>query len=51
MRVAISSLKDIEPGRYRLFVAPSGYVDQEYGQRTPQTSAAILALTAGQHFA
>ena len=28
-------LKDIEPGRYRLFVARNGYVDQEYAQRTP----------------
>jgi protocatechuate 3,4-dioxygenase beta subunit len=42
-------LKDIEPGRYRLFAARNGYVDQEYGQRTPEASGAILTLTAGQH--
>jgi protocatechuate 3,4-dioxygenase beta subunit len=42
-------LKDIEPGRYRLFVARNGYVDQEYAQRTPHASGAILTLTAGQH--
>ena len=42
-------LRDIEPGRYRLFATRNGYVDQEYGQRAPRGSGTILTLGAGQH--
>lgn len=42
-------LKDIKPGRYRLWVERSGYVPREYGERKHNTSGAILALEPGQH--
>jgi hypothetical protein len=41
-------LKDIEPARYRLFVARNGYVRQEYGQPKPRHPGTILALAPGQ---
>ena len=41
-------LKGIDPGRYRLKVARTGFVTQEYGQRTPNDPGAILTLRAGQ---
>ena len=39
------TLKDIEPGRYRLSVERNGYVRQEYGQRgsSPMVPAAVIA--------
>jgi hypothetical protein len=41
-------LKGIDPGRYRLKVARTGFVTQEYGQRTPNDPGAVLTLSAGQ---
>jgi Carboxypeptidase regulatory-like domain len=41
-------LKGIDPGRYRLKVARTGFVTQEYGQRTPNDPGAVLTLRAGQ---
>ena len=42
-------IKNIEPGRYRLYASRNGYVNQEYGQRATRGSGTILTLTAGQH--
>lgn len=41
-------LKDIEPGRYRLWAARAGSVRQEYGQPKPNRPGIILALAPGQ---
>ncbi len=41
-------IKNIDPGRYYLFVTRNGYVRGEYGQRTPDGRGAILALAPGQ---
>lgn len=41
-------LKDIEPGRYMLFVDRNGYIRQGYGQRGAERSGTTLALAAGQ---
>ncbi len=42
------TLKDIEPGRYRLWVERDGYVRQEYGQRSSNRPGSVLSLEAGQ---
>jgi len=42
------TLKDVERGRYRLTVSRSGFVDQEYGQKTPNDPGSILTLAPGQ---
>src|SRR6266849_6318615 len=42
------TLKDIEPGRYRLWVERDGYVRQEYGQRSSSRPGSILSLERGQ---
>ncbi len=42
------TLKDIEPGRYRLSAARNGYVGQLYGQRRPDGPATTLSLAPGQ---
>ena len=39
------ALKDIEPGRYQLWVERNGYVRQEYGQRNPDRSGTYSATT------
>jgi protocatechuate 3,4-dioxygenase beta subunit len=41
------AIPGIEPGRYRLTVLRSGYVTQEYGQKTPNRPGAVLALDPG----
>jgi hypothetical protein len=41
-------LKGIEPGRYRLKVSRTGFVAQEYGQRTPNDPGAEIRLSPGQ---
>lgn len=38
---------EVEPGSFRLYVQLDGYVRQEYGQRTLQTSGTPLTLNAG----
>ncbi len=43
------AFRDIEPGRYRLFVERNGFVRQEYGQRRPNRTGVILTLERGQH--
>ncbi len=43
-------LKDIGPGRYRLWVERNGYVRQEYGQRAANRPGIILTLQTGQYF-
>jgi len=40
-------LKGIDPGRYRLKVVRTGFVTQEYGQKTPNDPGAVLTLSAG----
>lgn len=41
-------LKDIEPGRYQLWVERNGYVRQEYGQPNPNRPGTALTLQKGQ---
>ena len=41
-------LKGIEPGRYRLKVSHTGFVTQEYGQKTPNDPGAEIRLAPGQ---
>ncbi len=41
-------LKGIDPGRYRLKVSRTGFVTQEYGQRTPNDPGAEIRLSPGQ---
>lgn len=42
-------LKGIEPGRYRLKVSRTGFVTQEYGQKTPNDPGAEIRLSPGQN--
>ena len=44
-------IHNIEPGRYRLWTERTGYVRQEYGQRSPSPTrpGTPLALDRGQH--
>lgn len=42
------SFDQIQPGRYILSVARTGYVPQQYGQDQPDKPGAVLTLTAGQ---
>jgi hypothetical protein len=42
------TLKNVERGRYRLRVSRNGFVDQEYGQKTPNDPGSILTLAPGQ---
>jgi Carboxypeptidase regulatory-like domain len=42
------TLKDVGPGRYRLSVSRNGFVNQEYGQKTPNDPGSILTLAPGQ---
>jgi Carboxypeptidase regulatory-like domain len=42
------TLKSVERGRYRLTVSRNGFVDQEYGQKTPNDPGSILTLVPGQ---
>jgi protocatechuate 3,4-dioxygenase beta subunit len=42
-------LKGIEPGRYRLKVSRTGFVTQEYGQKTPNDPGAEIRLLPGQN--
>lgn len=41
-------VKDVEPGRYRLFAGRNGYAQQEYGQRGPNRPGTVLTLAPGQ---
>jgi hypothetical protein len=41
-------LKGIDPGRYRLKVSRTGFVTQEYGQKTPNDPGAEIRLSPGQ---
>jgi hypothetical protein len=43
------SIENIPPGSYDLEVSRNGYVDNEYGQKKPGGSGAVLTLTADQH--
>lgn len=42
-------LKGIDPGRYRLKVSRTGFVTQEYGQRTPADPGSEIRLSPGQN--
>jgi Carboxypeptidase regulatory-like domain len=42
------ALKGIDPGRYRLKVSRTGFVTQEYGQKTPNDPGAEIRLSPGQ---
>jgi Carboxypeptidase regulatory-like domain len=41
-------LKDIEPGRYHLWAARTGYVRQQYGERGANMPGTTLSLSPGQ---
>jgi protocatechuate 3,4-dioxygenase beta subunit len=41
-------LKGIDPGRYRLKAIRTGFVTQEYGQKTPNDPGAEIRLSPGQ---
>ena len=41
-------LKGIDPGRYRLKVSRTGFVTEEYGQKTPNDPGAEIRLAPGQ---
>jgi len=41
-------LNDVEPGRYRLEVSRSGFVTQQFGQKTPDDPGAMLTLLPGE---
>lgn len=41
-------LKGVEAGRYRLEVSRTGFVTQEFGQKTPNDPGALLTLSAGE---
>jgi protocatechuate 3,4-dioxygenase beta subunit len=41
-------MKGIEPGRYRLKVSRTGFVTQEYGQKTPNDPGSEIRLSPGQ---
>jgi hypothetical protein len=43
------AMKDIEPGKYRLSVSRTGFVNTEYGARGPQRPGTTLSLSTGQH--
>ncbi len=42
------SIKDIEPGRYRLTARQSGFIDALYGQKRPNQPGSILDLAKGE---
>jgi hypothetical protein len=42
------SFRNVLPGRYALVAARAGYVRAEYGQRGPNSTAAVLEVRAGQ---
>lgn len=42
------TLKDVEPGRYRLSAVRNGYVGQQYGQRRPDGPGTTLSLAPRQ---
>jgi hypothetical protein len=42
------TLRDVPPGRYRLFVERNGYARQEYGQRSANRPGSVLTLTPRQ---
>jgi protocatechuate 3,4-dioxygenase beta subunit len=42
-------LKGIDPGRYRLKVSRTGFVAQEYGQKTPNDPGTEIRLAPGQY--
>jgi len=42
------TIKDVEPGKYRLSVQHSGFVSLQYGSRGPNRSGTTLSLAAGQ---
>ena len=42
-------LKGIDPGLYRLKVSRTGFVTQEYGQKTPNDPGAEIRLSPGQN--
>ena len=43
------SIKDIEPGKYRLSAQRTGFVTLQYGARGPMRGATTLSLSPGQH--
>jgi hypothetical protein len=42
-------LKDVEAGRYRLEVSRDGFVNQQFGQKTPDDPGALLTLSPGEN--
>jgi protocatechuate 3,4-dioxygenase beta subunit len=42
-------LKQVEAGRYRLEVSRSGFVTQQFGQKTPDDPGALLTLSPGEN--
>jgi protocatechuate 3,4-dioxygenase beta subunit len=42
------TIRDIEPGRYRLGVERAGFVSQQYGAKTPSSAGTVLTLEKSQ---
>lgn len=42
------AMKDIDPGRYRLFAERNGFVRQEYGARVAGRQGTVITLSPGQ---
>ncbi len=42
------TIKDINPGTYRLFAARNGFARAEHGQRTPSSRGTPISIAAGQ---
>ncbi len=42
------AMKDLDPGKYRLYVNRTGFVSTEYGARGPMRQGATLSLDPGQ---
>ncbi|MGH9816347.1 MAG: carboxypeptidase-like regulatory domain-containing protein, partial [Candidatus Acidiferrales bacterium] len=41
-------MREVTPGRYRLFVDRNGYARQEYGQRAANRPGSVITIGAGQ---
>ena len=42
------AMREVPPGRYRMFVDRNGYARQEYGQRAANRPGSVITIAAGQ---
>lgn len=42
------AMREVPPGRYRMFVERNGYARQEYGQRSANRPGSVITIGAGQ---